>query len=464
MSFATRIGGSRPNKDFDGAPNATVTAAKEAVAAKLGIAPEAIEMTVGMPGDNIFSVGSGADERTSLNLSVNLPNLMFDEAVLEGAKKTLKDWEPTKKWEWENDFELATDVRAKIEAATKDMPGFKKELLDSPALKTDPAQKIMVAEARSYMLNDVRVGDLGVTFTLQRGQEKDVDHKPELEKLAAMINDPAKNTEIKDVLTQRVEKNLRLKLMAEGKDEAAITTAIDKAKADMAHLIIKANVEDDWRAGVRVSLRSPNQAKERDTKSSDWAESDKGTELRAENPLSQLDDKVTDKNPHPALQKSLARAIAYDKDKNLRPEIINFLGTIDMKAALAKEFHKLKAAHPGKEEEFKAILDSELFKTHGINGKGKDAGAPGAQIQIAAGKSDVLEIALPIKRSELKATLEAMAGKEPAKATDAAAPAVAGVTPREGGFGTIAPAAAAGDLAAAMKEQKAAGNVPSLSA
>ena len=408
--------------NFDGAPNPAVVAAQTAIAAKLGLQPEAVKVTVGnltseSYGTSSFSSGVGAEENTSINVSLNLPGVMFNDAAKDKAKQTLKEWEATKKWQWDNDFEQATAVNAKLAAATAGIDGFNAALLNSPVFKTDAAKKSMVAAAQSYALSGVSVGDYGVAFTLSRPTEKDVDHKPELKKVAEAIEDPARNAEIREVLTQRVVKNLTIKLKAEGKQPAEIEALMVKAKTDMAQLIIKANVDDRWDNGVRITIRSPNQAKEAAGKQNpDYAQSDNGVALRAENPLSELDSKVTDKNPHPALQKSLARALFHDKDKKVRPEMVNFLGSMDMKAALAKEFARLGKDHPEKVEAFNEILKSELFKIHGVDQKVADAGAPNATMEIVAGKNDLVQVKLPILRKDLENTLKAMSGEVPAQA------------------------------------------------
>ncbi|MBY0407011.1 MAG: hypothetical protein K2Q01_04915, partial [Rickettsiales bacterium] len=379
-----------------------------------------------------FSRGEGPDEKTNLNVSVNIPNVMFDESLKEKAKDTLKNWDATKPWQWDSDYELAKALNTDVAAATNGVDGFNTALLGSPVFKVDDTKKAMAASVMSYAISDVRVGDLGVAFTLQRPMEKDVDHKPELEKVAAAINEPAHNTEIKEVLTQRVVKNTEIKMKADGKSDAEIQTQLAKVKADMAKLVITANIDTDWNNGVRISLRSPEQAKERASKPSDWVDCDNGVALRAGNPLSELDNKETDKNPHPALQKSLARAIFYDKNKQVRPEMINFMGSMDMKAALAKEFHRLKQTAPEKTAAFDKILASEMFKIHSVDQKQPDSGRPNASMEIAAGKNDVVHITMPIARKDLEATFKAMSGQvvEAAPASSPApVPAVATAGP-----------------------------------
>lgn len=450
------------NDTFDGAPNPLVTAAQNAIATKLGVPAEAVKIKVGSyldANNQIFSNGSGVDEQTALHVSINLPGVMMDDPVNEpiknGAKEKLKAWDALKKWEWDTRFEEATAVNADLAKATNGLDGFNTALLASPVLKTDPAKKAMVATTRDYALSDVRVGDYGVSFSLERPVEKDVDHKPELKKVAESIEDPARNSEIKEVLTARVLKNLEIKLKGEGKPQAEIDAGLAKAKADMAQIIIKANVDDRWENGVRITMRSPEQAKQAAGKQNpDYAQADNGIALRAENPLSLLDDKITDKNPHPALQKSLARALFYDKDKKIRPEMINFMGSMDMKAALAKEFFRLQQANPEKAEDFAKVLKSELFKIHDVDQKKPDAGAPGATIEVVAGKNDVVLVKLPLARKDLKATLEAMGGVQAAVAPAAvpAAPAAAPVSADE--------KVASDVIAAAAEEGKFAKNAP----
>ncbi len=405
---------------FDGAPNPAVAAAQAAIATKLGLAPEAVKVTIGnltseTYGNNVFSSGVGPEENTTINVSLNLPGVMFNDAAKDKAKQTFKEWEATKKWQWDSDFEQAKAVNASLTKATAGLDGFNTALLDSPVFKTDDAKKTMVASAQSYALSDINVGDYGVSFTLRRPTEKDVDHKPELKKIAELIDEPGRNAEIREVLTQRMAKNLEIKLKAEGKAQPEIDTTLAKAKADMGQVIIKANVDDRWDNGVRITIRSPEQAKEAAGKQNpDYAQSDNGVALRAGNPLSELDSKVTDKNPHPALQKSLARALFHDKEKKVRPEMISFMGSMDIKAALGKEFARLGKAHPEKVEEFNAILKSELFKIHGVDQKVADAGAPNASMDIVAGKNDVVQVRMPVIRKELEATLQAMANEKQA--------------------------------------------------
>ncbi len=391
------------------------------IANTFGITPESVSITTG---DNVSNGGyavraidsSDAEKYTNFVLTLRLPgsDLKPETAKAEVNEKlgTLAPMKAVAQWTPEEKVveSLVNDINTAISGTD-----FNRALIDEPpVLKPEIVKKGWGGSHKKHALTHPHNSVYGIAFNLLIPTAKDEDPKPLVEKVLADFKQ--RLPEIKALLTDRVVKYTEINLKAAGKNEAEIKTALEKVHADMAKLEIAAHQDSGHLNGrVAVTIRSPEQAvalaanvktmDEYNPKDLDNAEA-----LRATNPLHNLKDLITEKDPHPQLHKALARSFFFDKAKKPVAIFPLIAGRMDLKTAFAKEFACILPEHPDKKEAFDKILGSEIFKERNL---------PTPELIKDSKTHDTIEMRLSLTEKQLASMLEGLT----ALSTPIAAPA-----------------------------------------
>lgn len=402
----------------------------------LGVPADSVVITKGNPDPRAGVAWDDGSGKTSLNIAFTLPESLYAPKKLEQLRENFGSWEPTKNWEWHTNEQMSKDLKVDLEKIQNEVPGFDAKLMKWHGLDDKVAKRKHRLPPYSQARNVTT--SYGITSTVVIPYIEGTDSKPILEKFAAEINEPVRNKEIKDSLTQRTVKYLNAKVerkQAEIADPANaekleemqkdLTKLEEQAKnapALMESLSVVAKV-NPRNNGVDIEFRSPKQLKELPVGAAEWQLPipNNVAELKAENPLHLLDGEITEEKRNPELHKAISRAVFFKKDKESGVKVpvdnfVEFAGRVNFRHLLATHFKKLEQTAPDKAPLFKKILESEYLKDpylHELNNP--NASHERADIKEVDGKVNEIIISLPIKNDDIKTTLDAMiAGQSPA--------------------------------------------------
>jgi hypothetical protein len=400
--------------------NPLIERAQAVIAGKLGVSADAVSITTGdqQRRDVYISSSYSSDDLTNLFITVRVPSDLEPEAKKKQIREALGSLAPlTAIAQWKPEEKQVKELSDQLKAATSGTE-FNTKLLEWPGFNPEIAKTGWGVS--DYALSWVEENAYGVTFHLSIPTTKNTDFKPLVEKVSADINN--RLPEIKESLLQRVEKYTKQNLKAAGKNDAEVQQALTKVREDMGKVVISVNAEG---TNVKISLRSPEQAESFKTAPNDYKKPDNATALKTGNPLNQLTSVVTEKEPHPQLQKALARSFLFTRDHKPTEDFHLIAGRRDIKTAIAKELALVQKENPDREEAFKQILNSDVFKDHNlwVSEPGKpDAAPPEPTIVKDADQHDTIKIQVSLKEEQLKTAIRDLAAMGQSPVAAAAVP------------------------------------------
>lgn len=262
---------------------------------------------------------------------------------------------------------------------------------------------------RDYAIDAV-ANAYGITFHISIATDKNTDPKELTERTEENVK--GRLPEIKALLADVTVKYITQNLQHEGKSEAEIATAVEKARTDMEKLNISLNLGRN--GGIEVTIRSPEQTEAFKVSKDEWSSPENADSLKASNPLHELSEVVLERdrkiNPDASsqLKKAVSRAFLFGGGEKAMEVFTTVAGRSDIANAITKEATNF----PEKEAEFKEVLSSDFFKKHGWKTEHDDAGAAPSQPLFKKNheKPDSLELwIMDVNKDKVKPIIESIA-------------------------------------------------------